>query len=481
MLLLVPACVGEEPDVTAVDWQCEGGRCDAWEEGSSGVCKVSVRGIGTREVEADYLPHVVACENGNASPEALRAQAVAARTFLYYVLSAESRSIGTGESRQVYSCGRQPTADHIEAVRSTAGQVLAVGGTIICSFYVAGAIPSASSCQARSGDRDPTRTEWAVTYNSCKSGSSIQTTRLGTSSSSYNHGCMSQNGSDCLADQGASYQEILRFYYGDDIQIVQAQGACIQPDGRGECGDGRCDASERCDSCPDDCGPCSCGGGGGGGGGDPGDACTARGVAGECVPTSECPLYTHEPVAGFCPGTPASVQCCIPYVCSAPEGSGTCMSVSQCSGSGGVPVAGLCPGSRDIQCCVGSDGGVGGGGCGDDPAEPNDTEEAAASLLDYLGQSLEVCEEDEEFFQVGLTAGEVAEFALLTGAAPLDVDMEVLYPDGQRSTAVTAGVGGETLVIDPVPMTGTYLLHVWAYEGAGTYTIDLREDYPDWT
>src|SRR5690606_17421687 len=35
------------------------------------------------DVEADYLPHVVNCENGAADQAALEAQAVAARSYLY--------------------------------------------------------------------------------------------------------------------------------------------------------------------------------------------------------------------------------------------------------------------------------------------------------------------------------------------------------------------------------------------------------------
>jgi hypothetical protein len=44
-----------------------------------------------------------------------------------------------------------------------------------------------------------------------------------------NRGCMSQLGSRCLADQGDSFDTILKFYYGGDIGIVQSTGACITP------------------------------------------------------------------------------------------------------------------------------------------------------------------------------------------------------------------------------------------------------------
>src|SRR5262245_46539904 len=58
-------------------------------------CSAEVTGSGTVDVETDYLPHVIACENGAASFEALRAQAIAARSYLYYKLET-SGSIGDG-------------------------------------------------------------------------------------------------------------------------------------------------------------------------------------------------------------------------------------------------------------------------------------------------------------------------------------------------------------------------------------------------
>ena len=38
---------------------------------------------------------------------------------------------------------------------------------------------------------------------------------------------MSQNGSDCLSKQSRGYGDILRFYYGADIELAQAMGGCV--------------------------------------------------------------------------------------------------------------------------------------------------------------------------------------------------------------------------------------------------------------
>jgi hypothetical protein len=198
-------------------------------------CEVPVTGVGTLDVEEDYLPHVVACENGGAGSEALRAQAVAARSYMYYKLD-RSGSIGDGTSDQVYSCSRPPGEKHYDAVRSTSGQVVMYDGIVICAFYVSGAIPSTESCVPLGSDEDPHNTERYVTYNWGLAGDEIEQSTLGwvDPGNSYNRGCMSQNGSDCLSDHGWTVNDILRFYYGDDIDIETTIGPCVvtvEPDG----------------------------------------------------------------------------------------------------------------------------------------------------------------------------------------------------------------------------------------------------------
>ncbi len=196
-------------------------------------CTAKVNGVGTLDVETDYLPHVVHCENGGAPLESLKAQAVAARSYLYYKLDS-SGSIDDGQGDQVYSCASEPDADDIEAVAETSGIVLQYHDATICSFFVAGADATPPDCVGTGSD--PTGTEAYVTYNQGTSGSGIDQTTLGyVSPTNYaNRGCMSQLGSRCLADQGDSFDTILKFYYGADIGIVEATGACITaslPDG----------------------------------------------------------------------------------------------------------------------------------------------------------------------------------------------------------------------------------------------------------
>jgi hypothetical protein len=191
-------------------------------------CVADVTGVGRVPVESDYLPRVVACENGAAAPAALQAQAVAARTYLYYELGRVG-VIDDGTSDQVYGCGAQPGPQHYAAVSSTSGQVLRHRQRLIAAFYVAGALQSPPTCTG--GANDPTATERYVTYNDGKRADAITQTALGwvDPTSHANRGCMSQNGSDCLARAGADYQDILRYYYGADIELVTAAGDCAAP------------------------------------------------------------------------------------------------------------------------------------------------------------------------------------------------------------------------------------------------------------
>ncbi len=216
---------------------CSGDRYGNRVQALTAFCEATVEAAGGDvlvDVETDYLPHVVACENGAADQAALEAQAVAARSYLYYRLE-RTGSIGDGTGDQVYTCNRPPTDAHVAAVRATSGLVLRYppdagdAATQVAAFYVAGALQDGPACTG--GTTDPTSTERWVTYNQGLSGDAITQTALGlvNPANLANRGCMSQNGADCLAEQGHDVRAILRFYYGEDIGIVQAAGACVQP------------------------------------------------------------------------------------------------------------------------------------------------------------------------------------------------------------------------------------------------------------
>jgi hypothetical protein len=180
------------------------------------------------DLEDNYLPNVVLRENGAASFEALKAQAVAARSFTYYKLYSTSATfLRNSQSDQVYSLGgvrSNPGGLWDQAVRETAGEILSYNDIITAAFYVAGAIPSGPSAVASTSDPDPTNTERWVTYTFENGllGSANRGTPLGFQGAAANRGAQSQNGADFLSDNGTHYLDILKYYYGGDIQVEQA-------------------------------------------------------------------------------------------------------------------------------------------------------------------------------------------------------------------------------------------------------------------
>lgn len=215
------------------------------------------------DVETDYVPKVVRSENGAASvhEEALKAQAVASRSFMYYKLVEENKAfLLDSTADQVYSPGgggvnTPPRQRHLDAAAATEGEILrypstSTVGVNVAAFYRAGLRPDSDGSDngvsgentfpigapfgvAESGIDDVGIDSAAITYNRGRGGFGNldpATQRIksisGSSSSASNQGALSQNGSDFLADAGWNYVDILRFYYGADIrlEVVQSSG-----------------------------------------------------------------------------------------------------------------------------------------------------------------------------------------------------------------------------------------------------------------
>jgi hypothetical protein len=173
---------------------------------------------GWLDFEDEYLPRVVTGENGRAHPAALKAQAIASRTYALRAMQdnpalGRSEPISNSQKFQVFA--KKALLPCIEAVRATRGMVAKYQGKLIIANYVAGAIWD----NGKPG-RDPTRTEKWVTYNEGKTGTGVQPTRLSSTKRSDNRGCMSQNAADWLARAGRTYVDILRYFYGADVEIT---------------------------------------------------------------------------------------------------------------------------------------------------------------------------------------------------------------------------------------------------------------------
>jgi MYXO-CTERM domain-containing protein len=130
----------------------------------------------------------------------------------------------------------------IQAVQETSGLYLNYEGVLTYAFYVAG--DPNTSPPACVGTPDVGTENW-VTYNEGNAGTNVVQTELGwvfnpgEPGFGQNRGCMSQWGARCLEnDNGYGYEQILRFYYGEDTNITQAQGPCILDLGGDGDGDG---------------------------------------------------------------------------------------------------------------------------------------------------------------------------------------------------------------------------------------------------
>jgi hypothetical protein len=174
------------------------------------------------DVESNYLPQVVMCENPDAPNESLKAQAIAARTFLVYRTRGQrTPSIGDGQSDQVYTCdrnrnGRWVSAEVAAAVSATRGMVIAHGDRVISGFFVAGAHRD-PACRRGS---DPTHTERFITLNNNRSGAQVAGSSIGDPSNPDNRGCMGQFLANCLADEhGLTAVQLLKYFYGADIVV----------------------------------------------------------------------------------------------------------------------------------------------------------------------------------------------------------------------------------------------------------------------
>jgi hypothetical protein len=184
---------------------------------------------GWMSLEDDYIPRVCTQENGGAASEALKVQAVAARTYVLRAmrddpsLGTPSKPIVNGQSFQAYAA--QANSGCVAATNATRSQVGEYMGELIIANFVAGALWA----NGGPSSNDPTGTEHWVTYNQGLTGSAVHPTALSYLSRPDNRGCMSQNGSNALAQAGQGYVAILRYFYGADLDVTSLDGSDPPP------------------------------------------------------------------------------------------------------------------------------------------------------------------------------------------------------------------------------------------------------------
>lgn len=165
---------------------------------------------GTYDLD-DYIQKVVTAENGGANDEALKALAIAARTYALNYTNNCSKSIPNSTAAQVMA---ETASERVkQVVSSVNGAIMLRNGSVFSAQY--------SSFWGECNDTECTgrfkkapTDEWGKEYKMPRS----YFTLMGHSNG------LSQNGSNYMAAQGKKYDEILKYFYADDVEITGASG-----------------------------------------------------------------------------------------------------------------------------------------------------------------------------------------------------------------------------------------------------------------
>lgn len=154
-----------------------------------------------KEVEFEaYVGTVVASEMGNAPMEALKAQAIASRTYACAQGVLDGKVISDNASKaQAFRAPRCIYKNAQQAAELTEGNVLKYGGRYASTYF----------CQSNGGRTYSSEEVWGGKRNYLVARKDPWTTEKKNG-----HGVgMSQVGAITAAKQGVGYREILSFYY----------------------------------------------------------------------------------------------------------------------------------------------------------------------------------------------------------------------------------------------------------------------------
>ena len=148
----------------------------------------------------DYVACVVAGEMGNAPEEALKAQAVASRTYACAQNVLTGKVISDSASKaQAFRAPRIVYKNCVAAAQATEGQVLMYGGKYASTYF----------CHSNGGRTYSSEEVWGGVRNYLVARKDPWTTEKKNG-----HGVgMSQVGAINAAKQGVGFRDILSFYY----------------------------------------------------------------------------------------------------------------------------------------------------------------------------------------------------------------------------------------------------------------------------
>lgn len=200
-------------------------------KGANEICKsITVAGHGTMTVD-EYVAGVVQHEFAGASPETLKAQAIAARS--YGLAGAEKDPSGncyvgdTSEGFQTYS--PNPSASSINAANETSGMIMVnEAGDVMSTEYSSNSLPNAYSTYGNMVTMSERNLEipkdWWTSHKTC-SDSALNT--ITSKKDAYGrpvYGCGHGRGMGQIAawyldlEKGYNYTQILDFFYGAESE-----------------------------------------------------------------------------------------------------------------------------------------------------------------------------------------------------------------------------------------------------------------------
>ena len=190
---------------------------------------VIVEGTGVVPLE-DYVAGVISGEAiTSENMEALKAQAIAARTFVISMTNNCQNSIENSSRRQNYKSNYAERA--IEAAQATTGLVLTYNSQIFTTMY---------DSYYKGGDYSCDSNGCTVTYIKLPNNEthvvSIPASRKNQAAGGHGKG-MSQVASYAMADQGYTYDQILYYFYSDGVQISSLAGTSGYTSGLSASGD----------------------------------------------------------------------------------------------------------------------------------------------------------------------------------------------------------------------------------------------------
>ncbi len=185
----------------------------------------SIEEIGLEE----YIARVISKEMGEFPPEALKAQAIAARTYLLNRTNFCAQPIANSDTAQTVKDSAYQSS--IIAANETAGMVMLYEGEIFSAQYDSFCYADSNCVSGRNSDgtyysiytKAPSNEQHTITLTDSRTYGYILT------AAGHANG-MSQLYAYQLAQEGKTYDEILKFFYADGIEIAVMSGGGIPLD-----------------------------------------------------------------------------------------------------------------------------------------------------------------------------------------------------------------------------------------------------------